>query len=175
MINVVEQSCNVCAYNPVDVQFYALVAQFNQSLVLAVPFAKCVGKIMEDRVVDNSQYRGCRPLDDFVLQNRYPDGSPLSTFFVYPHSLYRCSNVLTSAQPLMKIIEVFIKIFSILFRRNLVHTGGLALAHLSKRFLQQMQVDPVDQRCEHRFRIAVSQHFDFDQRRLAHQQGRSVP
>ncbi len=77
------------------------------------------------------------------------DCGPFEIFLVDPDPSYRRGNVLTSAQSLIQIIEVFIKIFGVLLGRYLVYTSRLTLAYLAQGFLQQVQIYPVGHRGEH--------------------------
>ena len=110
MIYVIEQSSNICAHDPADLQRSTLLSKLVKCLMLTVPPTECMGKIVEIRIIYFIQDFCDCSLYNLILKSRNAYRPSFPPFLVYPYPSYRCGNLLTSPQSFVEVIEVFVKI-----------------------------------------------------------------
>ena len=153
VIDGVEKPAHIRIHYPVDVQLYALLAQFPYRLMLTMSFSEAVGERMEDRFEDDLKDHNHRSLDDLVLVAGFSDGSQLAAFLFDPYPFNGRSHVTVCFQPFVQVVEVFVQGFGVVFRSYLVYPRRTVFARPVIGFQKKFLVDQVIQIVEHHLRI----------------------
>ncbi len=107
MAQIIEKSMDVSIQHPVHFPRQKADIEGVQATVLPFPRSVSVGETKKIRLVDCIQDFNRSSLDDFIFQNRYPQGTLLPIGFVNEHSSYGVGSIASFRKSIREILEIF--------------------------------------------------------------------
>jgi len=119
-----------------------------QRIVLAALGAEPIRKAEEVLLVDRTQHRGGRPLDDLVFEGGNRDWSLSAVWFWYVLSTARQCPIRSSVDPIVQVFDIAIEVCLVVLPRQAVRPGRGVLLECEERQPEQLGTDVVEKRGE---------------------------
>ena len=129
VVEVIEKSSDIRIQNPAHFTSEDTIVQSIETVVLSLTRSVSVGASKEVRLVNRVQDFDRTSLNDFIFQNRYPQGTLLPVGLRNEHSSYGLRSIGSSLHALGQIFQVYFQIFSVALPRFAVDTGGGTSLH----------------------------------------------
>src|SRR6266852_5457241 len=148
LVDLVEETEDVDLEYPVHLRAADPDHQGVQRVVLAALGAEPIRKAEELFLVDRTQHRGGRPLDDLVFEGGNRDWTLSAVWFWYVQSTARLCPIRSAVDPIVQVFDIAIEVCLVVLPTQAVHPGRSVLLNFEKRQPEQSDTDVVEERGE---------------------------
>ena len=155
--DLVEEALDVQVDHPASPVVHQSLPQRLKRLVSSTPRPKSVRTFQEVLLVRRFQHHQDRPLQDLVLQRRYPDRARLASRFRQVYPAHRRRPIASRVESVEQALQVLRQIRFVLLGGYSVHPCRRTLSRAPVCLLQPLRVDLMRQRRQHHLRCLPCQ------------------
>ena len=152
-VNTVAVSTHIGIHEPAYPLLHAPLASLMQCLVGAASWPQALRAVVAVLLVDHFQQHGHRSLDHLLLARWLPHRTLTPVVLVHPDALDGCGRIAATAEALVQVTHVLVKVCGLLLRRSPLASCRTRLARWAVCLPQQVCIDQGGQGCTHPVRI----------------------